>query len=268
MKRYPDLERVTAAALLCAVLAVAIPVPVLALAFALPLALFLPGYAIVLACLNRWNPPAPQKLVASVGLSLAVIALAGLLLNYVGGLRALPWAALLFLVVLGGCILAARARRNPVVGAAHEAGADELGEPRRPRPRAGVATVVLVALGLAGAAAGVALAFHPVGAKHVVGFSELWISTGESADLVRVGVGNQEKEATHYGLIARFGGDATEQVRHLVLDPGEIGTLRIPVEGRTTSAPIRVAVTLYREQFPNRPYRRVSAWVPSRSPSS
>lgn len=260
MRRHSDLVALVAAAFVCAVAAVLVPVPVISLLFALPLALFLPGYALLLACLDRWRASTEQRLAASVGLSLALLALAELALNYLGGLRAGTWAAMLFAIVLAGAIGAAFARRGVV-------NAPDLRRSLRTarrRLRARPLSLLAVAVGLVAAGGGVALAFHPVGAKHVVGYSELWLATGKRADAVRVGVGNEEKEATRYGLIARFGDGGKTQTRHLRLAPGATVTVVIPVEGVTTGEPVRVSVTLYREQFPNQPYRRVSGWVPAR----
>jgi uncharacterized membrane protein len=126
--------------------------------------------------------------------------------------------------------------------------------------------VLAIILGLLAAGAGLALAFHPVSADKAVGFSELWLGTGAAADSFGVGVGNQEHRTVDYGVIARVVGAETV-VRHLELKPGERKVLTLPVKGRRKAGPIRVAVTLYREGFPDQPYRRVSGWVPSQSAS-
>lgn len=260
MKRYSDLVALVAAAFVCAVMATLMPVPVISLIFTLPLALFLPGYALLLACLDRWRAPTEQRLVAGVGFSLALLALAELVLNYLGGLRAGTWAAMLFAVVLAGAIGAALTRHGVVN---YPDRRRSLRITRR-RLRARPFSLLAMLIGLAAAGGGVALAFHPVGAKHVVGYSELWLATGKRTDVVRVGVGNEEKEATQYGLIARFGRGGETQTRHVRLPAGGTVTMLIPVEGTHTSEPVRVSVTLYRKQYPNEPYRRVSGWVPAR----
>ena len=258
MRGHRDLELVAAAAIAAAVLALAIPVEVLSLLFALPLALFLPGYAISAATLRRWQPGLPQRLLVSLGLSLAALALGSLVLNYLGGLRPLPWALLMLVITLGCCRFAAISRR-PLER-----------QPRRrlarPRPLALVPTL-MVTIGLLAAAGGVALAFHPVAADHVVGYSELWLRSGPSPDQVGIGVGNEEHETTRYGLIVKFPGAARTQVRRFELAPGERVLVAVPVLDRRRAGPIQVEATLYREQLPNQPYREVSGWVPSRTAS-
>lgn len=256
MKGHRDLELASAAAIVCAALALAIPVGFLSLLFLLPLAFFLPGYAIAAASLRHWQPELPQRLLVSLGLSLATLALGSLLLNYVGGLRPLPWALLMVVITLGGCRFAAISR-PPLERQPRRA-------LRRPRSLALVPTL-MVTVGLLAAAGGVALAFHPVGAGHVVGYSELWLRSGSSPDRVAIGIGNQEHEATKYGLIVKFGGAARPQVRRLELDPGERVLVPLPVQARRRAGPLPVEAVLYRERFPNQPYREVSGWVPRRT---
>jgi uncharacterized membrane protein len=256
MKGHRDLELTCAAAIACAVLALAIPVEALSVLFALPLALLLPGYAIGAAALRRWRPGLPQRLVLAVGLSLATLALGSLVVNYLGGLRALPWALLMVAVTLGACRYAAVARRP------------RLGQRRRLAPRLpALVPALMVALGLLAAAAGVAVAFHPVSADHAVGFTELWQRNGESPNRVVIGVGNEEHEATGYDLIVHLGGGARTQVRHFELKPGARTLVPIPVQDRRRAGPIRVLATLYRQGIPNQPYRTVYGWTPSRTPA-
>jgi uncharacterized membrane protein len=253
MRGHRDLELACVAAVVCAVLGLVIPVPVLSLVFVLPLALFLPGYALAAAALPRWQPGAPQRLVVAVGLSLATLALGSLVLNYLGGLRALPWAIFAVVVVLGGCRYAAIVRPPTAL---------------RPRhlqlPRVAIVPALAIVLGLVAAGGAMALAFHPVAANHAVGYTELWLKTGAAPGRVAVGVGNQEHEATRYGVIVRFSGGAEEQVKRLDLAPGQKAVVTVPVVGKKRPGPVRVVATLYREQEPNKPYRVVSGRVPAR----
>lgn len=250
MRGHQDLAYASAGAVACGTLSLLIPDEVLSLLFLAPLAFFLTGFAILAAALPRWRPEPALRAAASLGVSLAVLALGGILLNFLGGLRPLPWALLLVLIVIGCCRWAALAR--PARSA------------RRltmPVARLTVPSTLVIASGLLAACAGVAVAFHPVSADKAEGFTELWLRTSAAPGAVAVGVGNQEHQTTKYGLIARFAG-ARPAVLHVELRPGERDLLTMPVRGRTRSGPIEVAVTLYREGFPNQPYRRVSGWVP------
>jgi uncharacterized membrane protein len=253
MRGHQDLVWTCIGAVVCAVVSLLVPVDVISVIFLAPLALFLTGYAIIAGALPSWRPEPSLRATASLGTSLAVLALGELLLNYAGGLRPLPWEILLVLIVLGF------SRRAAIARPWHDD--DHL---RVPLPRSGVVSTVLVALGLLAAGAGVALAFHPVDAPRAKGFSELWLDTGTSANLIRVGVGNQEHRALRYGIIARFEGAKTA-IRHVELKPGERKVETLPVRGRTATGSIPVEVTLYREGIPNQPYREVNGFVPRRA---
>src|ERR1700732_5222678 len=75
--------------------------------------LFAPGYALVLAGWPSRRPHWPERLVLSLGLSLSLDALSGLLLNLSGpGLRPETWTALLATVTLVACLVGL-ARRAP-----------------------------------------------------------------------------------------------------------------------------------------------------------
>src|SRR4029077_18937869 len=102
MRGHGDLEAAYASAALCALLTLALPFEPLRMLLAAPLALFLPRYAIPAAIFARRRIERRQFLLFSLGLSLAVLALGALVLNYVpGGIRAWSWALLLFLAVRG-----------------------------------------------------------------------------------------------------------------------------------------------------------------------
>lgn len=249
MKGHVDLMRIAALAVLCAIGAL-LPLPdPLRLLFAAPLTLFLPGYAVLAAARLDARMGRAQAGFLGVGLSLAVLAVGSLPLNYLGGLHAGTWAALLTAVTIVAALVAARRRPAP--------------RHRRRRRAVGRPAALALAATVAGAIAftgAVALAFVPVAADDVVGYSELWMRPLADGT-VRVGVGNQEHEASAYGLIARFGGGADDlDVRRFRLDPGEQITFRM-APARSPARPKRVVVTLYRAEEPNVPYRRVFGWV-------
>jgi hypothetical protein len=163
MKGQRDLRLLAAVAVLCAVLALLIPVDGIALIFAVPLALFLPGYAIVAAAFARRKLAWTQVLLLSIALSLAVLVLGALVLNYAGGIHPLSWAVLLLLVVFAGC-RAAAVRRGAGRGGPHW-------------PRLQLRRLELAMLGgaVAATAAALVLASSAVPANDALGYTQLWI---------------------------------------------------------------------------------------------
>jgi len=265
MRGQRDLRLVLALSALCAVVGFLLPLEGLALVFVAPLALLLPGYAITAATFARRELEWPQFLLLSLALSLTVLVLGSLLLNYVpGGIRGLSWSLLLLAVVLG-CCRAAALRRD-----------GKSGPPRWPRPRLGGLEIGLLSGGLAAAAAAVILASSAVPAKDAVGYTQLWLlpEAGSRGAEVQVGVKSQEQDPVDYDLRIRVGnygpgvrpshrGPATRETltRSFRLDPGETRLTRISAPPGSTAAKVPVVATLLRHNQPFTVYRRVKGWL-------
>ncbi|HEU4945074.1 MAG TPA: DUF1616 domain-containing protein [Solirubrobacterales bacterium] len=245
MRGQKDLRLVVALSLLCAVLALLIPVDGVALVFAVPLTLFLPGYAITAAAFARRELKWPQFLLFSVALSLAILVLGSLLLNYTGGIYPLSWAVLLLLVVLGAC-RAAALRRGGAGGA-----------PRWPRlhPQ-GPQAMMLLGAGVAMVAA-LVLGLSTVPAEDAIGYSQLWVlpAAGSGGSEVQVGVRSQEQASVAFDLRVKLG---TQRVvrRSFTLAPGETRLLRLRAPPGS-SGTVPVIATLLRHNRPFSVYRRV-----------
>lgn len=276
MKGHGDLRRVAWGSLLCAVVALALPWPAASLVFAAPLALFAPGYAIVAATFARRPLDRAPRLVLSLTLSLAVLALGGLFLDYLGGIHGFSWAALLLLVVVG-CCRAAALRRE---------GGPRPSPPRLPRPSGLEAALGLGAIAVVVAA--LVLASTNLPAKSAVGYTELWIvpraeSEGSEAE---VGVKSQEQQTTEYDLGVRIGKDQLIR-RSFALAPGEetvvvvgppVAPARSAARGPAVaparraapagSTTVPVVATLLLDRDPSFVYRRVksSLTVPGAAP--
>lgn len=260
MTRHRDLRTIVLAASILAILAVVVPVDWISLLLLLPVAFFLSGYAILLACFVERPQPWPRAFWISLALSLAVLALLPLPLNYLGGLRPGTWAAGLVLVILvAAAIAAARRGGHP--------GSEAPATFALPRPSPFAALLGLGALALAAGA--IVLSQTTVANGDAEGFTELWLKPAPSQDggaaRVRIGVGNQEQHYTTYEVTAKFVGGG-EVTRTLSLYPGSRTTFDLVATPRPTPGdPTFVAVTLKRkpEEGATVPYRRVYGWIPA-----
>lgn len=253
MKGHVDLRLATAAAVLCAVGAVAVPLEAVRLAFAAPLTLFLPGYAIAAACFAQRRLAPAHLWVVSLALSLSSLALGAFVLNYMpGGIRTITWAVLLVLVVLGGCLVAAR-RRGPA------AGRQRLRLPR-PRPLA----VVLGGAGLLAAVAALVLAATTFTVESAIGHTQLWVlpQPDSASNEFEVGVGNQEQTAVPFDLLIKIGDDPLIR-RAFILDPGESEILRLDAGPTPAGTQVPVIATLLRQNETQKIDLRVQNWVPA-----
>jgi uncharacterized membrane protein len=252
VRGHRDLRLTTAVAVACALLALLIPVEALSLLFVAPLAFLLPGYAIVATVFVRKPLAVPQLLTLSIGLSLAVLALGALVLNYApGGVRGFSWAFLLAVVTAGACRGAAL--RRPAAG--------------RQRilvwPRLSKSQTAFYAAAALSASAALVLAFATLPANEAIGYTELWMQPyAAEGGGVQIGVGSNEKQRTAYRLRVNFGANDAAIVRRFALQPGESRVLRLSSVPAGADAQ-RVAAALFRADLPDRPYRRVTAWTPA-----
>jgi hypothetical protein len=119
------------------IVAVALDLPALIrVPLALPLVLFLPGYSLVRAALPTGTFEAVEMLLVSVGASIAIGAIGGILLALTpNGLSAMSWTLLLSVISIGGALVGSR--RAP---------AAEVAEHRPwPRPTRGTAAILISA---------------------------------------------------------------------------------------------------------------------------
>jgi hypothetical protein len=212
------------------------------------LVLLLPGWAITAAIFAGRTLETAERVLFSLGLSLAVGALGGIVLNCLPfGLRTLPWALL-----LGGITLAAGAvwlvrRRQPSIVSTHESGA-------APWMRS------LPLLALAGAIVMGSAAIAVVAAveQPSAGFTQLWLLPAGAADhpSVLLGVKSAETRPTHYTLVLMQGGVAVSQWRSTDVAPGQqwYATIALPSAREISGV---VEARLYRDQAPAVVYRRV-----------
>lgn len=258
MRGHRDLTVVALLTLLCAVLAPLLPVDVLSLLFALPLALVLPGYALTAAIFAHRRIGRAQVAVLSLGLSLCVLALGALPLNYVpSGIGPVAWAVLLALVGLNGC-RAAALRRPPAKKAA--------GSRDWSRLRLDALSAGLLAGALLCAAAALAISFPTTSAKHADGYTALWLlpptQANAAAGGAQVGVRSEEQSRTAYLLRVQVGDRPDRIVRRFSLEPAETRVLKlIPESPQRSATPVPVSAVLFLQSKPDDAYRRVSGWL-------
>lgn len=250
MRGHRDLRLLLAVTLLCAAGALIVPLGAARVVFAAPLALVIPGYALSAAAFGSRLPEWPARLPLILGVSLACLALGGLLLNYTpGGIRGLPWVVLVVLVVLAGCLVAAR-RREP---AGH-----------RPSPvlrlRPGPGSAIVGAGALALTAAALILAQRTVHSDQVFGFTQLWVAPPRpTVSKTQIGVTSEQQQRVAYRLVIEVDGQPGRIVKRFELEPGQTRTVTVGTP--RAAPPVRLEARLYRRGKPRSVYRRVSTWL-------
>lgn len=274
-RRSWDLTLVIAATLL-ALIAIATGWQPLRWIFAAPLVFVLPGYALVAAVLGGRAMAVPERLLLSLGASVAVTIVGGVLLNLTPwGLRTPTWAIGLGCLTLAACVVAL-ARRNAyrsVAPVAMEQDVSDGPHDRRPM-RVGVRQLVL--LGVAVAALSGAVLASRVGAieQPAPGYTQLWMlpspgsaqtssaaaaattATTAAAKTVQLGIKNMEAKSMTYKLALLVNGKTARIWSSIRIQPGASWQISVVVPGAPSST-ATVEAVLYRMDAPQTIYRHV-----------
>ena len=244
-------DLVICSALAAVAMTLALLVPELGQARALvglPLVLFVPGYALTAAAFPAGRLGTIERLLFSVGASLALAALAGLLLQWTAlGLRPAAWViALGNLTLVASLIALVRRWRRPAVDSAQR-----------------VAGMTLVEGGLMGLAAllvACALLIARDGAlqQRATGFTQLWVlpDSAFQQDSVRLGVNNREPGEVGYRLLVTASGTIIGSWPRITLGPDEQWEATVALPAAQPAA-ATVEAVLYRLDAPETAYRRV-----------
>ena len=225
----------------------------------LPLVFFLPGYALTALLFNRQRQGIAERVAFSLGSSLILVILSGLVLNLApSGLSSGSWIALPGIITLMASV-AALLRQRQRQG-------QDAATPQWTGSRYSLTVGQGLLLALAALIIGSALALSISGAEQqpYPGFTQLWMlpSGGAQAkDTVRLGVKNMEKTTMEYRLVINMGSKAIKQWSSLDLRVGENWqtTLAVPAVGQ--NSPVLVEALLYRLNAPTTPYRHVELWL-------
>jgi uncharacterized membrane protein len=213
------------------------------------LVLVLPGYAVVAALPLDRTLATAERALATLGASLAVVALSGVVLNITPwGLQTASWTALLGGITLLACAVAAWRRwRGPAV----------VRYPAVLRVAARDVLLCALALLVAGGALGVAR----YGALHqsVHGFTQMWLLPQGHGNrhALSIGLRNMEDRTMTYRLQLKAGGAVVFERPSLTLRPSQTWQRTITVPATRA---IRVVGLLYRADAPRVLYRYVTLW--------
>lgn len=209
---------------------------------AIALLLIVPGYFATLALFPYGEFDSARRALFALALSLALGILLALVLNLAGALHATTWAIGLAFV---GAALAEAARRR----------SGSLPRPRVGRWRLRRRDAVLLGLALALLAAALGISRTPLGAKHIQGYTALWITRVDSGNAVRVGLRSGELRALSYRLLVTSDGHRVYAGRVGPVEPGARVSRVVPLG---TDQRTRIDAILYRQDEPLRRYRHVT----------
>ena len=253
-----DIFAVISITLISVVLAFIVPPDnVIGRIWTLPLVLVLPGYALICALFAKQTPGVPERFIFSLGLSLSLVILCGLILNVTPfGLRAGSWAVLLGSITIGASAIALVRRRGHSGPASGWTGIGWFGFNFRQGLLLGLAALIVVG----------AVAVSIIGAQHQPrpGFTQLWIlpSSGASTkNAVRLGVSNMESTAMHYRLDVNIDGKVVKEWPSIALNPNEKWEVTFVLPSTASTGSKKVEADLYRSDTTRTIYRQVVLWL-------
>jgi uncharacterized membrane protein len=251
MRRQPsNLVVVSILAVACAAITVMLTaVPVVRMVAALPLVLFLPGYAITVACLPRRSLDRVARLLVSLGLSVAITILLSLILYWLRiSLQTMTWAIALATVTLIACGIAWR--RQLLVTEERSETSFSFDLSRR--------DVILLGLAVVIGGIAIGLARLPAPIDNVTGYTSLWLIPARDGQVAsyEIGITSQEFETVTYRLQVMADGRVVQEWPELKLAPGETWTssIALPADRVNTGS---IEAVLYRLDNPNAVYRQV-----------
>jgi len=273
-RRYVDLLVVAGLSLLLAVLVLVVPsAKPLRIILGLPFVLFFPGYALMAALFPRKEDLDPiERIALSLGLSIAVVPLIGLGLNYSPwGIRLDPiLASITLFILLAAAIAAYRRRELPVdetFAIEIETQLPKWSESRLPDRLLAVGLgASLIALGVTGyfvaTSSGSSESFTEFYVLGPGGMAEDYpsvITLGDEAD-VFVGVINREGEDTTYEFEIRIDGEVADELESVHVAEGEAWENQVTIVPDHAGPEQKVEFLLYREGEGD-PYRNLHLFI-------
>lgn len=236
-------------------------VPLLKLVVAAPLLFLLPGYATVAAVFPQRVLGAAERLLFSVGISIGIVVVSGLLLQWLPfELQQGLWTVVLISFTLAASAVALMLRRDSLEKPANRVH-QSFKNWRLPSGLSFKLHEILL-MGLAAMVVAVAfsMAHTPAPQEGLEGYTMLWVSPGGvGTGAARLGVRNMEFTTVQYELQFEVEDHFLADGPVLTLEPGETWEREVllPTE-YPHSRPI--TISLYRLDAAAEPYRRLIWW--------
>jgi uncharacterized membrane protein len=246
----------------------------------LPMVLFFPGYALIAALFTKKDDlDGIERTALSFGLSIAVVPLLGLGLNYTPwGIRLMPVLITITLFTLAMCVIAIKRRRGlpedeefsvPFTAMFHS-----LREELFIRPTTRIDRILTVLLVISILASVVMLVYVIVTPKQGEKFTEFYILGPEgmaddyptrvvlgNSGTVIVGVVNHEYRAVNYSLALVLDNESLLQQQEIVLAHNQTWEQHVTFEPDKAGADMKLQFFLYRDHTYTAPYRELHLWI-------
>jgi uncharacterized membrane protein len=248
----------------------------------LPMVLFLPGYALIGALFpGKDDLDGIERIALSFGLSIAVVPLLGLGLNYTPwGIRLVPVLVSVSVFTVSMSLIAINRRKRQGENAFTVPFRQmyvSLREEAAARPESRLDRILSILLVISILLSVVTLVYVVVTPKQGEKFTEFYILgpqgmadnyntnlvTGESVDVI-VGIVNHEYAPVNYSLELRLNNeiiDMPERFRHISLEHNATWEQPLSFAPELTGSDMKLQYLLYREDNMSEPYRDLHLWI-------
>jgi hypothetical protein len=219
---------------------------------AVSLVFILPGYALVAAMFPERTLDIPERILLTLGLSIAVAGLGGFMLNWTPwGLRETGLVAVLSVTTIGASCVAFVRRRHQPAGESSKRSVHMM-------LREGLLFGLACLIGI------IAIRGAQIEAlrQEQVGFTQLWVLPVKQAEQTAIQLGFKSMESTtiQYKLQLEIDGRVIREWAAIALRPSEQWERTMVLPG-TQRAEAKVEAVLYRLDAPENAYRRGVVWL-------
>ena len=277
MRFLDDLIAICLSSIVLLAVIVLIPGSPLRIVLGLPFVLFFPGYVLIAALYpRREDLGGVERVALSLGLSLAVVPLVGLILNYTPwGIRLTPIVMSLTLFITACSLATARQRLRLSAAERFPADVRPILQSMGSLPWTGlaVAAVIIGIVLFAGFRFGVLggsrvgesfTEFYILGANGKAEGYPRRLLVGEPSQVI-LGVINHEGHSARYTVEIQADGNRMASLDPLVLKDGDKREDQVPITVARPGKRIKVEFLLYMDGVQG-PYRRLHLWVDVMAP--
>jgi len=248
----------------------------------LPMVLFLPGYALIAALFpGKDDLDGIERIALSFGLSIAVVPLIGLILNYTPwGIRLLPILVSISLFTVSMCLVAVY-RRDILDAEAFDVPFEKMYlsvlDELTTTPQSRLDRILSIILVISILASVLTLVYVVVTPKQGEKFTEFYILgpdgmadgyntqlvSGEQVDVV-VGIVNHEYDLVNYSLEMRLDDqtmDMPDDLEHISLSHNMTWEMPLSFVPSEAGTDMKLQYLLYREDNKTEPYRDLHLWI-------
>ena len=212
--------------------------------------LFAPGYAVTAAVFKDEVLEPPAKIALSIGISLALSAVGGILLYGIGAsLTRTSWIVFLVIIILGGSMIAVVQRTNNL--------SYQLYYSAR---KLAFSEVLLLMLSIVMLLSSVYLAREAEQNQEHLPFTEFWmVSQSKDISIVEIGIRNFEKTDMVYAIAIRINGREVENWNTILVLPDQEWSRTYVLPSKVTLNET-ITAYLYTDEGQINPYRWVQLY--------